>query len=80
MEYSSFLLRQKEGSKAQANSEDGEGDGNMESPDREEYKQTLVNAFSKSRGQQQKGVLSFKPTTPSASSMLYLTTNLKSKI
>lgn len=66
VEYSSFLLRQKEG-EAQANSEDGKENGNMESPDREEYKQTLVNAFSKSRGQQQKGVLSFKPTTPSAS-------------
>lgn len=57
MEYSSFLLSQKD-----RKQEDGEEGENAE------YKQAILNAISKSRGHQQKGVLSFKSSTPSASS------------
>lgn len=57
MEYSSFLLSQKD--KMQEDGEDGENT---------EYKQAILDAISKSRGHQQRGVLSFKASTPSASS------------
>jgi hypothetical protein len=65
MEYSSFLLRQKDKPPG-----DGEEGGDMVNTSTVEYKQAIVNAISKSRGHQQKGVLSFKSTTPSASSEL----------
>ena len=64
VEYSSFLIQQKE-----RNERGGNDDGDeLSSPTIEEYHQELLSALSRSRGQQQRGVLSFKPSTPSASS------------
>lgn len=74
VEYSSFLLRQKENIEAKKEEEIKEegDDGDFESPPagREEYRRGLLTALTRSRGHQQKGVLSFKSATPSASSEL----------
>lgn len=78
MEYSSFLIRdsllkQKEDrgkTEGEGNEEkdDKDGRGSLESPGREEYRQGLLSALSRSRGHQQRGVLSFKSTTPASTS------------
>ena len=77
--YSSFLLSQKEGREGREEQKKGEGEGEEEeeeegregdradSPSREDYRQGLLTALSRSRGKQ-KSVLSFKSATPSASS------------
>lgn len=65
MEYSAFLLRQKD-RKEPDEDENDELDKGRDL----EYRQALVSAISRSRGHQQKGVLSFKSSTPSASSEL----------
>ena len=67
MEYSSFLLRDKD-TQNQENEEEV-------SPTREEYKQGLLKALSRSRGRRQRGVLSFRPTaacTPSSSMLEFI--------
>ena len=65
MEYSSFLLRQKD--RQPDSGDENEGGGQAGTV---EYKQAIINAISRGRGHQQRGVLSFKSTTPSASSEL----------
>lgn len=65
MDYSSFLLRQK--TKEVTSGEDKDDVNGDLSPSREEYKQSLLNALSKSRGHQQSNVLSFKATTTTTS-------------
>lgn len=67
IQYSNFLLTRKE-KEGDENEEDKEGG----SPGREEYKHTLNSFISRSRGHQQKGVLSFKHTTPAAASTSFL--------
>ena len=74
VDYSSFLLRQKTKEVASGEDKDEENVNGDLSPSREDYKQSLLNALSKSRGHQQSSVLCFKAgtttttTTPSAAS------------
>ena len=71
LEYSSFLIqesiRQSQKKKGKDNEEEGEEE-ELQSPGKQEYRQTLLNALSRNRSQpRQKGVLSFKAATPSTS-------------
>ncbi len=74
MEYSSFLVQKRDRKEEEKGKEDGSeeangGRGDVErSPGKEEYQQELLGALSRSRGGRQRGVLSFKPSTPSVSS------------
>ena len=62
MEYSSYLLQQKKGDAK---------DTETASPSRDEYRQALIKALSKSKGKKQKGVLSFsQAATPSMDGQL----------
>lgn len=68
LDYSSFLIQQSV-SRSQKQKKEDDEEEEVESPGKEEYQQTLLNALARNRSQQrQKGVLSFRSTTPSASS------------
>ena len=71
LEYSSFLIQQSMLRGQKKTTKDGneeEEEEEEESPGKEEYRQSLLNALSRHRSQpRQRGVLSFKPSTPSAS-------------
>lgn len=69
MEYSSFLLSQRGQAKEQeerGQEDEGEDSDDAATPSREGYRQGLLSALSRSRGHQQKGVLSFRSSTPAS--------------
>lgn len=69
MDYSSFLIQQSVRQSQKRKNNDGDEEDDTESPGKEEYRQTLLNAIARNRSQQrQKGVLSFRSATPSTSS------------
>ena len=72
LEYSSYLLQRQEGEKEEEEEEE------VESPSKEEYRQALLKAVSKSRprAQSQRGVLSFSATTPSIGEGIYAASRL----
>ena len=70
MDYSSFLIQQSV-RRSQKRKTEGEEEDDTESPGKEEYRQTLLNALARNRSQpRQKGVLSFKSATPSTAGEL----------